>query len=258
MRNLPEGPDEWATAGSPQADTIASTHLRDDGLAVELPLVLRQRLDLRRPPRPAERSVAPHPLCGEGGSEVVSAHESASGRRCTPAHRPRCGRRHRAWRLASRPPAAHRLHLVFSAAKLRRRAGLRCLFRRHARAGLRGGPRLCDGLAAHRGQAGGFRRARRRTGGGRRRPVLVSYHRRGDGREACDEHDPDRVLRGERSGHERPGPVVGAPRGQPHRPVGRRRRAARQAARVAARVAAAGPRGRGAVDARHGGQRATS
>jgi hypothetical protein len=92
-----------AAAGSPQADTIVSTHLRDDGLAVELPLVLRQRLDLRRPPRPASRSAAPHPLCGEGGSEVVSAHESASGRRCTPAHRPRCGRRHRAWRLASRP-----------------------------------------------------------------------------------------------------------------------------------------------------------
>jgi hypothetical protein len=30
----------------PAADTIASTHLRDDGLAFELPLVLRQRLDL--------------------------------------------------------------------------------------------------------------------------------------------------------------------------------------------------------------------
>ena len=45
MSNLPEGPGEWATAGSPQADTIASTHLRDDGLAFELPLVLRQGLE---------------------------------------------------------------------------------------------------------------------------------------------------------------------------------------------------------------------
>ena len=175
--------------------------------------MLRQLLDLRRPPRPASRSVAPHPLCGEGGWEVVSAHESASGRRCTPAHRPRCGRRHRAWRLACRPPAAHRLHLVFSAAKLRRRAGLRCLFRRHARAGLRRGPRLCDGLAAPRRQAGGSRRACRRDGGGRRRPVLLSYHRGGDGREARDDHDPDRVFGGERSGRERLGPVVGATRG---------------------------------------------
>ena len=42
MRNLPGRPGEGATAGSPQADTIASTHLRDDGLAFELPLVLRQ------------------------------------------------------------------------------------------------------------------------------------------------------------------------------------------------------------------------
>ena len=175
------------------------------------------RLDLRRPPRPAERSVAPHPLCGEGGSEVVSAHESASARCCTPTHHPRRGRWRRAWLLAGRPPAAHRQHHGVSAAKLRRRAALRCFFRRHARAGLRGGPRLCDGLAGHRGQqAGGVRRARRRTGGGRRRPLLLSYHPRGDGREACDERDPDRVLRGERSGHERPRPVVGAPRGQPH------------------------------------------